>query len=80
MSYSVDYRQVVQTIQEVAMKDTNMISVREAAEISGYGQDWIRMLLTSGKISGEKFGFAWAVHKDSLERYLREQGKTVENG
>ena len=54
------------------MSNEDWITTNEAAEISGYHQDYVRKLLQSGKIDGKKFGVVWQVRRESLEAYLSE--------
>src|SRR3989344_2609836 len=51
-----------------------LITTKEAGERSGYSSDYLSRLVRSGKISGKKIGHSWLVDKESLERFLSEQG------
>ena len=53
----------------VAMS-VDWITTKEAAEISGYHPEYLRELIRTGKISGQKFGIVWQVDKQSLLDYL----------
>ena len=46
------------------------ISVKEAAELSGYNEEYVRRLLRTGKLAGRKFASVWQVHHPSLKSYL----------
>jgi excisionase family DNA binding protein len=46
------------------------ISVREAAEHTGYTERHIRYLLGQGKVEGRKFGRDWFTTKEALQKYL----------
>ena len=49
-----------------------LITTAEAAEISGYHQEYIRRLLKEGRIEGKKFGLVWQVKRASLKDYLEK--------
>ena len=46
------------------------ISVKEAAEYSGYSSQYLRRLLRLGKLAGLKLGHLWLIEMDSFEAYL----------
>ena len=48
----------------------NHISVRKAAEHSGYSDQYLRRMLRSGRIDGQKVGVVWLIRIGSLESYL----------
>jgi len=48
----------------------NHISVKVAAEISGYSLQYLRRLLRSGKLAGLKIGQVWLIDKSAFEAYL----------
>ena len=50
----------------------NLISVKVAAECSGYSPQYIRRLLRCGKLPGLKVGQVWLVEKSSFEAYLEK--------
>ncbi|MBI5405840.1 helix-turn-helix domain-containing protein, partial [Candidatus Kaiserbacteria bacterium] len=52
----------------------NLITTRDAGELSGYTSDYLARLVRSGKISGTKIGRNWLVDRISLEHFLDEQG------
>jgi excisionase family DNA binding protein len=51
------------------------LTIREAAELTGYNQAHIRRLLRQGKIACQKFGVVWMVEKPDLLRYVAEEGR-----
>jgi excisionase family DNA binding protein len=54
------------------------LTVREAAELSGYHENHIRRLLRAGAIQAQKWGNVWMVNKPSLLAYqeqVRNQGE-----
>ena len=48
----------------------NLISVREAAENSGYSTQYLCRLLRTGKLVGRKVGQVWLIQMESFESYL----------
>ena len=48
----------------------NLISVKDAAECSGYSLQYIRRLLRLDKLAGLKLGQVWLIQMDSFEAYL----------
>ena len=48
----------------------NHISVKAAADFSGYSLQYIRRLLRSGKLEGLKIGQVWLIEKSTIEAYL----------
>jgi excisionase family DNA binding protein len=48
----------------------NFISVKDAAEYSGYSLQYIRRLLRLEKLAGLKLGQVWLIEMDSFEGYL----------
>ena len=51
----------------------NMVTTKDASNLSGYTSDHLGRLIRSGKIEGEKIGRNWIVNKSSLELFLKEQ-------
>lgn len=52
-----------------------LITVKQAVELSGYKDHHIRDLLRSKRIKGKKWGNTWQVDKTSLLRYIRDVQK-----
>ena len=50
-----------------------VVSVPEAANILGVGQQRVRQLLDRGKLSGKRVGRDWVVSRESVERRKAEQ-------
>ena len=48
------------------------ITVRKAAEISGYNQQYLRRLLRENNIHSERLGQFWLINRDSFMDYLNE--------
>ena len=55
-------------ISPVVLK--NLISVKDAAECSGYSLQYLRRLLRSEKLAGLKLGQQWLIEMASFEAYL----------
>ena len=53
----------------------NLISVNEAAKITGYHPEHIRRLIREGKIKAEKYISVWLVDRYSLYRYISKMEK-----
>ena len=49
----------------------NLLSIVEAAEISGYHPEHIRRLIREGKVKAQKFASVWQVDRYSLQIYMR---------
>ena len=47
------------------------ISVKAAAEFSGYSIQYLRRLLRNGRLEGVKISQVWQIKMDSLEAYVR---------
>jgi excisionase family DNA binding protein len=48
----------------------NCISVKAAAEYSGYSPQYLRRLLRKGQLEGDKIGQVWLIRKASIDKYL----------
>ena len=57
----------------------NLISVKDAAECSGYSLQYIRRLLRTGKLAGLKLGQQWLVEMESSSSYLDKVEKSHDN-
>jgi len=55
----------------------NHISLKEAAEISGYSPDYLGQLIRSGKLKGEQvyLNVAWMTTEDALRDYMEQKGR-----
>ena len=51
------------------------ITTKEAAELSGYHPDHLRVLIREGKIRARKFGIVWQVDRASLLAYVKAAEK-----
>jgi DNA (cytosine-5)-methyltransferase 1 len=54
----------------------NYLSVKAAAEYSGYSQQYLRRLLRQGKLAGLKLGQVWLIKMESFSRYLDKAEKS----
>lgn len=63
-------------LQESPVVVNNHISVRAAAEYSGYSLQYLRRLLRTGKLEGLKIGQIWLIDKDAFETYLEKAVQT----
>lgn len=59
-------------------KQVEWITTQEAANLSGYHPDHLRVLIREGRIKAQKFGIVWQVEKKSLLAFLQEQSKLGE--
>jgi len=57
------------------MAKDDWITTKEAAEISRYTRQHVRLLITSGKVKGQRFGREWQVSKAALLAYTRKAEK-----
>ena|GEM_PF-1664351 len=51
------------------------ITLKEAANLSGYHQDYLGQLIRSGKISGRRVGKEWLVTRNTLAKYMAVKNK-----
>ena|SRR6185503_13135100 len=56
-----------------------LISLKEAARISGYSSDYVGQLIRSGKLEGKQVfsNVAWMTTEDAIQNYLRRQSEPV---
>ncbi len=60
------------------IKDSkNHITLKQAAEISGYSSDYIGQLIRQGKIAGKQvyYNTAWVTTEDEVRKYLTNKAK-----
>lgn len=60
------------------MTESEWITTREAAKLSGYHPVYLRELIRDGRIRGQKFGIVWQVNRQSLLAYLQEAEKSTD--
>ncbi len=51
------------------------ISTKESSKISGYSSDYIGQLCRSGKLDCKRISNTWFIFSDSLDDYIKENGK-----
>ena len=51
----------------------NLITTKDAGELSGYTSDYLARLVRSGKIVGKRIGHSWLIDKTSLTHFLGNQ-------
>jgi len=54
--------------------EKNLITTKEAGDHSGYSSDYLARLARSGKIDGKRIGHSWFIDKESLTKFLDQQG------
>lgn len=57
------------------MTDTEMITVAEACNLSGYTPQHVRLLIRQGLISARRAGGIWLVEASSLRNYMATNPK-----
>jgi excisionase family DNA binding protein len=57
--------------QTIPVVLNNLISVKEAAEWSGYSLQYLRRLLRRGTLEGIKIGQVWLIEKEILDIYMK---------
>jgi len=55
-----------------------LITTKEAAELTGYTPEHIRRLVASGKVKGQRFGDVWQIDRRSLLAYVKAAEKLGE--
>jgi excisionase family DNA binding protein len=60
------------------MEYSEWITIQEAADLSGYHPEYLRLLIREGKLDARKFGSVWAVNKKMLLSYRTIADKSVD--
>ena len=60
----------------MATNSGEWLTVKEAAELSGYNAEYLRRLMRDKKIEYRKFSFIYLVNRESLFEYLKKAGST----
>lgn len=62
-------------------REHEFISLKEAAQISGYSSDYVGQLIRSGKLPGKQVfsNVAWMTTKDAVLAYLNKEKKSDES-
>ncbi len=53
------------------------ISLREAAELTGYHPDYLSQLIRKNKLAGEQVGRTWLTTKEAVDAYLLTAKKSL---
>ena len=56
---------------ETSKNGDEWLTVQEAAKLTGYHAEYVRLLIREGKVAARKFGPVWAINKSSLLAYLK---------
>lgn len=62
----------------IGVKD--LISVKEAAELTGYSVDYVYDLAQQGKIDAQKVGWGWVIDREGILKYMREMEQDPRGG
>lgn len=57
------------------MTDSELITVSEAAELSGYTPQHVRLLIRQGLINARRAGGIWLIEASSLRNYIENAPK-----
>ena len=62
------------------MAQQKFISLKEAAQISGYTPDYVGQLIRRGKLPGKQVfsNVSWVTTEEALKDYIENNGKTVQ--
>lgn len=58
------------------MADDEWLTIQQAASLSGYHPEYLRIIIRAGKLEAHKFGPVWAISKRSLLSYLKTAEKS----
>ena len=63
-------------------KNRQYISLKEAAEISGYSSDYIAQLIRGGKLDGKQVytNVSWVTTEDAVRAYMDSKGRKADAG
>lgn len=67
-------------LEQRRAKEKGYITLKEAAELTGYTSDYVGQLVRAGKIKGEQVysGVAWVTTEDEVSSYLLHKGKNIQ--
>lgn len=62
----------------MSFKEPKYISLKEAAELSGYSADYVGQLIRNGKLPGKQvfLNVAWMTTKEAIEEYVNSDKKS----
>ena len=66
MSSFIDFKPA--SVYNIIMKSDVLIGTKEAAEILGLSQDYVRRLLEQGKLKGKRVGNSWVILELNYQR------------
>jgi hypothetical protein len=61
------------------MAQQKYISLKEAAQLSGYTPDYVGQLIRRGKLPGKQVfsNISWVTTEEALQNYIHNNGKTI---
>ncbi len=64
---------------KIVIKKSEYISLREAADLSGYSSDYVGQLIRSGKLPGKQVfaNVAWMTTPEAVREYMESKGKSI---
>ena len=60
-------------------KTSNYLTVKMAAKISGYNQQYLRRLLREGILQSNRIGQLWLIDKCGFLKYIRDANRSTDN-
>ena len=58
------------------MANDEWLTIQQAAQLSGYHPEYLRIIVRAGKLDAHKFGSVWAISRKSLLSYLQAAEKS----
>ena len=52
------------------------LTTEQAAELSGYHENYIRRIVRAGKVKAKKFGPTWQISRESMLQYMEAASKS----
>jgi excisionase family DNA binding protein len=63
-------------LEPEAIMPEEWLTVKDAAALAGYNEEYVRRLIRQGKVKARKFGPVWQVGRVSLLDFLRDAHKS----
>lgn len=60
-------------MQSTETSELELLSLKDASELTPYSADYLNLLARKGKIKARKIGRDWLITKSDLFNYLRKQ-------
>jgi len=60
------------------MAEDEWLTIQQAAKLSGYHPEYLRIIIRAGKLDAHKFGPVWAISKKSLLSYVRTAENSID--